>query len=94
MTTRICTLGQSIGALQQLRRLLTHKDKLRLFKTQADIAYVDTGLAGAIQQLQWLADNRVMIEAALAAPKAADASRMAGADAKWASEAPSKVERV
>lgn len=41
--------------------------KRKLFKTTADIAYVDTGLAGAVQQLQWLAVNEVAIRAALAA---------------------------
>ncbi len=67
MTTKICSLGHSIGALQQLARALTPEMKRKLFKTTADIAYVDTGLAGAVQQLQWLAVNEVAIRAALAA---------------------------
>lgn len=67
MTTKICTLGHSVGALQQLSRALTPDLKRKLFKTTADIAYLDTGLAGAVQQLQWLARNETAIRAALAA---------------------------
>ena len=72
MTAKICTLGHSVGALQQLARALTPEMKRKLFKTTADIAYVDTGLAGAVQQLQWLAANEVAIRAALAAVKEAE----------------------
>jgi hypothetical protein len=73
MTQRICPLGHSIGALQQLQRLLDHKVLTSLVRTQADRDYVKTGLAGAIQQLQWLSANQVAIKAALAAVKAAEA---------------------
>lgn len=75
MTAKICTLGQSIGAIQQLSRLLTPDIKRRLLKTTADITYLDTGLAGAVQQLQWLARNETAIRAALAAVEQARAEK-------------------
>lgn len=72
MTTRICTLGHSIGALQQLDRLLSPKEMARLLKTPADRDYVETGMKGAIQQLQWMAANETAIRAAMASLKAAE----------------------
>lgn len=60
-------LGHSLGALQQLARLLESNPKVlaKIAATQADRDYLSSGLKLAVKQLQFFREHQTAIEAAI-----------------------------
>lgn len=60
-------LGHSLGALQQLDRLLGANPKVlaKLASTQADRDYLVSGLGLAVRQLQFLREHEAAVMAAV-----------------------------
>lgn len=73
---RICSLSQQLGTAQRLKDRIERAPRALAGETRADAEYMTTGLAGAIETLQWLIRNEAAIKAAFAALKAAEARRL------------------